>query len=280
MVTDPIVSPEWLSQKKADVVVLDATHFLPADRERTRHEFETVRVPGARLFEIDEIADKTSGLPHMMPDMNTFAEAMAKLGIDGTKPVVVYDRSAGHFSAPRVWFTLRVFGVPDVYVLEGGLKAWQAAGKPVEAGPETGPTVSERDWTYDEEAVVTADQVLGILKDKSAPVIDARSADRFAGRAPEPRPGLRSGRMPGALNLPFDQLTEADGSFAGVTKLREILPIGTGDDPPVVTCGSGMTAAVLALGMARIGVSARLYDGSWTEWGGDTGLPVETGDPE
>ncbi len=264
--TDPLVTADWLADNLDKVIVLDATYYLPPDPERSRRDFDTARLPGARQFEIDQIADKDSDLPHMLPGTETFASAMANLGIDGTRPVVVYDRSANHFSAPRVWFTLRLFGLQDSYVLDGGLTAWTASGHQVETGESDVTTATRTEWSLDENRVLSGPDLAARIAAGGETVIDARSRDRFAGAAPEPRPGLSSGHMAGASCMPFTELTDAEGRFAEPDRLREIFSTAAGT-APIVTCGSGMTACILALGMERIGVRARLYDGSWAEWG-------------
>lgn len=186
--TDPIVKADWLAKNLDRVHVLDATYYLPADPTRSRLEFETVRIPGARLYEIDEVCDTQSDLPHMLPDAATFARAMANLGIDGRKPVVVYDRSANHFSAPRVWFTLRVFGIMESFVLDGGLNIWKRSGHPVSSGACEATTVPERSWVLDKSRVVSGADMAALVAARCETVLDARAQDRFDGKAPEPRP--------------------------------------------------------------------------------------------
>jgi len=266
MTYDPLVSPNWLAENLAQAVVLDATYFLPPDPERSRAEYLEAHIPGAQLFEIDEIASTTNGLPHMLPDAETFAGGMAHLGIDGSTPVVVYDRSANHFSAPRVWMTLRLYGISQVYVLNGGLQAWTEAGHAVANGEEEPRSVAPRNWTLDAASVIDGQSLRDEIERKGPVILDARSQDRFDGRAPEPRAGLQSGHMRGATCVPFTSLTQPGGSFATPAQLHDIF----GDVPettPIVSCGSGMTACVLALGLARIDRPAQLYDGSWSEWG-------------
>lgn len=271
--TDPLVSADWLAARLDDVVVLDATYYMPADPDRARADFAAARIPGARLFEIDAIADADSDLPHMLPDAETFAAAMAALGVDGSRPVVVYDRSATHFSAPRVWFTLRLHGLDEVYVLDGGLEAWRAAGHALASGAEEHAPVASRAWQIDGDRVLSGAEMGAHVARGEEPVIDARARDRFDGEAPEPRPGLQSGHMPGATCVPFTALTGADGHFLGREDLRALFT-ETGEGTTVVTCGSGMTACVLALGLHRLGRDAILYDGSWAEWGQGTLGPI------
>lgn len=273
--TDPLVSADWLADHLEEVVVLDATYFLPPDPARSQAEFRDAHIPGARLFEIDEVSDHDHPLPHMMPDPATFSQAMAALGIDGSKPVVVYDRSPNHFSAPRVWFTLRAFGLAESYVLDGGLALWQAGGHPVAEGSRDAEPVAPRDWSLEAGRVLTAAEVADEAE-AATPILDARSAERFEGRAPEPRPGLSSGHMPGSRCAPFTALTGEDGRFRTADELAPIFA-GIEEVEPVVTCGSGMTACVLALGLARLGRKARLYDGSWAEWGTGTVGPILNG---
>ncbi len=272
--TDPLVTADWLAGHLADAVVLDATYFLPPDPERSRKEYLDAHIPGARLFEINKIADTDHPLPHMMPDPQTFAAAMADLGVDGHKPVVVYDRSPNHFSAPRVWFTLRSYGLEKTFVLDGGLQLWRAGGHPVVSGPEAATPLPRRDWTLAARRILTAADVMREA-DVRTPILDARSQDRFDGIAPEPRPGVASGNMPGSRCLPFTSLTDEAGRFCDPSTLRSHFGDLEGADP-IVTCGSGMTACVLALGLARIGTPARLYDGSWAEWGTGTVGPILT----
>lgn len=277
--TDPLVSPQWLADNLDKVVVLDATYFLPPDPARSLSEFEDARIPGAQLFPIDEVADKSSDLPHMLPSEAHFAQAVAALGIDGTKPVVVYDRSANHFSAPRVWFTLRLFGLTQAYVLDGGLSAWTKAGFDTESGVAgASDPVPSRVWTLDHGRVLSAEQMSTASAEGASPIFDARSRERFEGRAPEPRAGLDSGRMPGSVCVPFPEMTGTDGRFADPDTIRAVfgaLP----EAAPILTCGSGMTACVLALALDRIGVAARLYDGSWADWGRGLNGPILTGAP-
>lgn len=275
--TDPIVTPDWLAQNLDRVKVLDATYYLPADPDRIRRDYDAAHIPGAALFEIDAVCDGNSDLPHMLPDEGTFARAMAALGIDGRVPVVVYDRSANHFSSPRVWYTLRLFGLHHSYVLDGGLPAWIAAGYPVSSGASTVTPVAEVDWTLDRARVLTGADMAAFVAAGGETIFDARSRERFEGRAPEPRPGLSSGHMAGASCVPFTELTDADGRFAGVDALRAMFAAAQGRSP-IVTCGSGMTACVLALGLDRIGIGARLYDGSWADWGRGQLGAIHTGD--
>ncbi|ARO15928.1 thiosulfate/3-mercaptopyruvate sulfurtransferase (plasmid) [Ketogulonicigenium robustum] len=275
--SDPLVTPAWLAEHLADVVVLDATYLMPADADAAKQAYLDSHLPGAQFFPIDDIADKTSDLPHMMPDAATFGAAMAALGIDGQKPVVVYDRSPNHFSAPRVWFTLTAYGVPDVFVLDGGLLAWTAQNLPLESGDVTAATVAARDWVLGSGRVLSGPQMADVVAAGTRAIIDARGAARFKGEVAEPRPGLQSGHMPGATNVPFDTLTAPDGRFASAKTLDALLAGKAGDDT-VLSCGSGMTAATLALGLARIGKQGSVYDGSWTEWGRGTLGPITKGD--
>lgn len=264
--SDPIVNSAWLAANLDNVVVLDASYVLMADPANTRSDFLEEHIPGARLFEIDLVSDQEAALPHMMPSEALFSAAMAELGIDGSRPVVVYDRSANHFSAPRVWFTLKLFGVPQCYVLNGGLQAWKAAGHATAVGEPEVRAVEPRSWTFAAHRVVSGAQMSDYVKQGSETIIDARAKNRFIGEAPEPRPGLTSGHMPGAVCVPFAGLTDAQGNFLDSQSLQGLLK----DIPasnPIVSCGSGLTACVLALGLERIGIQARLYDGSWAEWG-------------
>lgn len=264
--TDPITAVDWLADNLDNVVVLDATYYLPPDPARSRRDFEIARIPGARLFEVDEIADKSSGLPHMLPGEELFAEAMAALGVDGTRPVVVYDRSIDHFSAPRVWYTLRLFGLRDCYVLDGGLNAWISAGHEVDTGECINSAAPRKEWKLDRTRVVSGRELARRVQAGGDTILDARARDRFDGIAPEPRPGLVSGHMPGSTCIPYTSLTAASGRFAGDVRLREIFAAVDGSEP-IVICGSGMTACVLTLGLERIGIRSRLYDASWAEWG-------------
>lgn len=278
MTLDPLVTHDWLAANLGTVDILDATYFLPPDPARVKQEFGQSRLPDAQLFAIDEVADRSGDLAHMMPDAATFGSAMEALGIDGRRPVIVYDRSEQHFSAPRVWYTLRAFGLTDVRVLDGGLTGWREAGHDLASGPADPPRpVPVRDWTLDPDRIIDAHALARLIAMGGTSVLDARPAARFAGTAPEPRPGLRSGHMPGATNLPFASLTR-DNRFLSVAELAKVIHLPSPDTVPVVTCGSGMTAATLALGLARLGIDARLYDGSWAEWGRADGGPVVTGD--
>ncbi|WP_068302850.1 sulfurtransferase [Pararhodobacter sp. CCB-MM2] len=277
MVTDPLIDPSWLAERLDHVVVLDATYGLGAAPEQARAAVVEARIPGARHFDIDAISAPGTELPHMLPDGDTFARAMAALGIDGTRPVVVYDRSLNHFSAPRVWFTLTLFGLENVHVLDGGLARWRAEGHAVASGPVEVTPVAPRDWPFDAARVLTGTALAEALRQGTAQVVDARAQDRFDGRAPEPRAGLKSGAMPGAVCRPFATLTGPDGRFATPETLRDMFAeVGP---EPVLSCGSGVTACVLALGLARIGRRARLYDGSWTEWGQGKLGPIVTATP-
>lgn len=274
--SDPIVTVEWLASNLNKVVVLDASYVLMADPETIRSDYLAEHIPGARLFEIDQIADQDSSLPHMLPSDEHFSAAMAHLGVDGTRPVVVYDRSSNHFSAPRVWFTLKLFGVNECYVLNGGLQAWKSAGHSVEAGEPAKAAVATKDWALDRSRVLTGAAMSDYVKAGTETILDARANNRFIGEAPEPRPGLASGHMPGSSCVPFTGLTDAEGDFLKPEALCELFS-GVDATSPIVSCGSGITACVLALGLERIGVQARLYDGSWTEWGQGKLGPIATG---
>ena len=261
----PLVDPAWLAQNLGSVVIVDATYFMGTTDGEARRAHEEAHIPDARFFDIDGIADHRTTLPHMMPDATAFAQAMGALGIGNDDTVIVYDRSPNHFSAPRVWWTFRTHGHTDVAVLEGGLTAWTAMGLPVDSGPST---IEPRHYRINGapcNLIASIDDVRRIVADakQADPIIDARSRGRFDGTTPEPRPGLRSGHIPGSASLPFDSLTNPDGSFATEAQIHALLQslAITEGRPVIASCGSGMTACVVALALTRAGRSnVSVYD--------------------
>ena len=275
-----LVSPDWLKERLGDpgVRVVDGSWYLPAHNRDAKAEFLAGHIPGAVHFDIDAIADRSRGLPHMLPAERDFAEAAGALGLSETDTIVVYD-GIGLFSAPRVWWTLKSFGAKDVRVLDGGLPAWTERGYPLQAG-EARPAAATFHATLSREGVKDIEAVKALLKSKEAAVVDARPAPRFRGEAPEPRPGIPSGHMPGATNLPYDRIVGSDGRIVAPEAVRkEFAAAGVDLAQPIVTsCGSGVTAALLLFALATAGKDdVTLYDGSWAEWASDPANPIATG---
>jgi len=269
--SDPVfVSVAWLRANidAPGIKVLDGSWHMPASHRVAFSEFEEKSLPGSVFFDIEQVADTDSALPHTCPSPSQFADAVQALGIRNSDFVVVYD-AVGLFTAPRVWWLFRLFGHHRVAILEGGLPAWEAAGLPTPLGRPPSPAPELFEVLFNDQLLATHEQVRSAIALGGHSILDARSSGRFAGTEPEPRPGLPSGHMPGAVNLPFSRVVDPlRGTLVNESELRSMLEDHQNAAPGsiITSCGSGVTACVLALALHTVGVTARVYDGSWTEW--------------
>ncbi|HWP14697.1 MAG TPA: 3-mercaptopyruvate sulfurtransferase [Xanthobacteraceae bacterium] len=275
-----LVSTEWLASHLSDpnTIVLDASYYLANHKRDADAEFLAGHIPGAQRFDIDAISDKSNPLPHMLPPPAQFASQVGALGVGDAVTVVLYD-GLGLYGAARVWWTFRAFGSENVRVLDGGMPKWKAENRPLETGAAKARSVRTFAPKFNRALVASIDDVQKVLLDKTAQVVDARAADRFRGEAPEPRAGLRGGHMPGSFNVPFGEVLK-DGRLKSHDEIAAAFKqAGVDLDQPVVTsCGSGVTASILTFAVDALGKPpSRVYDGSWSEWGGRPDTPIVKG---
>jgi len=279
MANSPLKSTEWLAKNlgKNELIILDASYHLPDAKRVARKEYETAHIPGAQFFDIEKIADPNASQPHTLPRPKDFGVAVGALGVSNSSKVVIYDNSDIR-TAARAWWMFRIMGHRNVYVLSGGMQRWQAQNKKLQKGTYQAETEFYK-GIINTSFYFTKEDVLKNLETKEYQIVDARAAGRFQGTLPEPREGMRAGHIPDALNLPYSSLYAPDGALLNTASLSEkINEAGIDLNKPIATsCGSGITACCLALAFACLGKwDTAIYDGSWSEWGADSSLPLET----